>query len=263
MSMMFPGMDPYLEHPQVWPDVHVSFIVYLREHLRPLLGPRYIIAIETRVFVEGPATDHPIIPDAWVRPTRTETRGEPVALLEADPAVEVQVLPLEVEETYLTIRDRQSGQRIVTVLEVVSPTNKYAGPGRESYVARQTEVRRSTAHLIEIDLLRAGPHVVAIPEWAARQHGPYDYLVCVNRAEGLRDRFSLYPRLVRERLPRMRLPLAAPDPDIVLDIQAVLARTYDAGGYAERLNYAAPCVPPLAPEDQVWADTIIHHAGGQ
>ena len=263
MSMMFPGMDPYLEHPQVWPDVHVSFIVYLREHLRPLLEPRYIIAIETRVFVEGPATDHPIIPDAWVRSTRTETRGEPVALLEADPAVEVQVLPLEVEETYLTIRDRQSGQRIVTVLEVVSPTNKYAGPGRESYVAKQTEVRLSTAHLIEIDLLRAGPHVVAIPEWAARQHGPYDSLVCVNRAEGLRDRFSLYPRLVRERLPRMRLPLVAPDPDIVLDIQTVLARTYEAGGYAERLNYAAPCVPPLAPEDQAWADTIICHARDQ
>jgi hypothetical protein len=95
------------------------------------------------------------------------------------------------------------------------------------------------------------------PAWAV------DYLVCVNRAEGLRDRFSLYPRQLRERLPRIRLPLAAPDPDIVLDIQAVLARTYDAGGYAERLNYAAPCIPPLAPEDQAWADTMILHAGEQ
>jgi hypothetical protein len=79
----------------------------------------------------------------------------------------------------------------------------------------------------------------------------------------VRDRFSLYPRLLRERLPRIRLPLAAPDPDIVLNIQAVLARTYDAGGYAERLNYAAPCVSPLTPEDQAWADAIIHQAGGQ
>jgi hypothetical protein len=115
MSMMFPGMDPYLEHPQVWPDVHASFIVYLREHLRPLLGPRYIVAIATRIFVEGPATDHPIIPDAWVRPNSPETLSETVGVLEADPAVEVQVLPLEVEETYLTIRDRQSGQREVLV----------------------------------------------------------------------------------------------------------------------------------------------------
>jgi hypothetical protein len=33
MSMIFPGMDPYLEAPQVWPDVHTRFIVYLGEHL--------------------------------------------------------------------------------------------------------------------------------------------------------------------------------------------------------------------------------------
>lgn len=234
MSMIFPGMDPYLEHPQVWPDVHASLIVYLREYLRPLLLPRYVIAVESRVFVEGPNTDHPIIPDAWVR--------------------------LEIEETYLTIRDRQSQQQIVTVIEVVSPTNKYAGPGRVSYIAKQIEVRKSTVHLIELDLLRTGPHVVAVPEWAARQHGPYDYLVCVNLAGGLRDRFQLYPRRVQERLPRIRLPLATPDPDLVLDVQAVLARTYDASGYVDRLDYTAPCSPPLAPEDQQWADTLIRQA---
>jgi hypothetical protein len=262
MSMIFPGMDPYLEDPQVWPDVHASFIVYLREYLRPLLRPRYVIAIESRVFVEGPDMDHPIIPDAWVRPTRTEMPHDALAMLEADPAVEVQVDPLEVEETYVTIRDRQSGQRVVTVIEIVSPTNKYAGPGRVSYVAKQTEVRRSTAHLVEIDLLRSGPHVVAVPEWAAHRHGPYDYLVCVNPAEGLRDRFHLYPRRVRERLPRIRLPLAAPDPDIVLDVQAVLAHTYEAGGYIERLNYAAACVPPLSPEEQAWADVLIRQVIG-
>jgi Protein of unknown function (DUF4058) len=77
-----------------------------------------------------------------------------------------------------------------------------------------------------------------------------------------RDRFQLYPRRLRERLPRIRLPLVAPDPDIVLDIQAVLAHTYEAGGYAERLNYAIPCVPPLSPEDQTWADSLIRQAMG-
>ncbi len=255
--MMFPGMDPYLENPLIWPDVHASLIVYLREHLRPLLQPRYIVAVESRVFVEGPHTDHPIIPDAWVRPTETDQAQETSALLTADPAVEVRVAPLEVEETYLTIRDRQSQQQVVTVIEIVSPTNKYAGPGRVSYIAKQTEVRKSTSHLIEIDLLRTGPHVLAVPEWAARQHGPYDYLICINLAGGLRDRFQLYPRRIRERLPRIQLPLAVPDPDIVLDVQAVLARTYDASGYAERLNYTTPCVPPLAPEDQRWADSLM------
>jgi hypothetical protein len=253
-------MDPYLEDPQMWPDVHASLIVYLREYLRPLLQPRYVIAIESRVFVEGPNPDDPIIPDAWVRPVEVDRPPETSTLLTADPAIEVRVAPLEVEETYLTIRDRQSQQQIVTVIEVVSPTNKYAGAGRVSYIAKQTEVRKITAHLIEIDLLRIGPHVVAVPEWAARQHGAYDYLVCVNLSGGLRDRFQLYPRRVRERLPRIRLPLAMPDTDIVLDVQAVLARTYDASGYAERMIYTAPCRPPLAPEDQRWADILLRQA---
>jgi hypothetical protein len=263
MPLIFPGMDPYLEHTLVWPDVHASFIVYLREYLLPLLRPRYVVAVESRVFIEGPGLDHPIIPDASIRHTRPEPLQRAVAVLEADPMVEVQVPALEIRETYLTIRDRQAQQRVVTVIELVSPTNKYAGPGRTSYVAKQMEVQHSTAHLVEIDVLRTGPHVLAVPEETARQHGPYDYLVCVNRAVGLREGFQLYPRHLRDRLPRIRLPLAAPDPDVVLDLQAVLARTYEAGGYMERLDYTAPCVPPLSPEDQRWADDLIREALAQ
>ena len=78
--MIFPGMDPYLEDPLVWPDVHARFIVYLSEHLYPLLRPRYVVAVESRVFVEGPGTAHPIIPDAEVRPTRSTLPLATVAL---------------------------------------------------------------------------------------------------------------------------------------------------------------------------------------
>lgn len=257
MPLIFPGMDPYLENALVWPDVHASFIVYLREYLLPLLRPRYVVAVESRVFVEGPGLEHAIIPDAAIRHTRPEPLQAAVAVLEADPMVEVQVPSLEISETYLTIRDRQAQRHVVTVIELVSPTNKYAGPGRTSYVTKQTEVQHSTAHLVEIDLLRTGPYVLAIPEEVARQYGPYDYLVCVNLARGAREGFQLYPRRLRDRLPRIRLPLAAPDPDVVLDLQAVLARTYEAGGYIERLDYTAPCVPPLPPEEQRWADELV------
>jgi Protein of unknown function (DUF4058) len=180
--------------------------------------------------------------------------------VEDDTFVEVQAPEGEVHQPYVALLDRQSGQRVVTVIEVVSPTNKYAGPGRESYVAKQDEVRRSATHLVEIDLLRTGPHVLAVPEWAARRQGPYDYLACVNRAHGLRDRFQLYSRGLRQRLPRVRIPLAGDDPDALLDVQAVLARTYEAGCYRDRLRYDAPCVPPLAPDDQAWADGRIREA---
>jgi hypothetical protein len=258
MTTIFPGMDPYLEDPQIWPGVHAAMVVYIRDHLQPLLRPRYIAAVEERVFVEGP--DRDIIPDLWLKRNCPGEEGATAAVAEADAPVVVQVSPLEVHEAYVTILDRQSGQRVITVIEVVSPTNKFAGPGQVSYLAKQREVLRSETHLVEIDLLRAGPHVLAVAEWAARGRGAYDYLVCVNRAQGARDHYELYPRALRERLPRIRLPLAGGDPDVTLDVQAVLTQTYDSGSYRDRLDYDAPCHPSLAANDQAWATQRIQEA---
>ncbi|MBX6314601.1 MAG: DUF4058 family protein [Isosphaeraceae bacterium] len=255
MSMIFPGMDPYLEHPQLWPGVPSRLVVYIADHLRPLLRPRYIASIEERVYLEGPERE--AIPDVAIRRPRPEPRGRATAVLEADAPVIVRAPILEVHEPYVTILDRASGQRIVTVIEVVSPSNKFAGPGRESYLSKQREVLDSDTHLVEIDLLRAGPHVLAVPQTLARRQGPYDYLICVNRARPPRWDYELYPRRLRDRLPRIRIPLADDDPDIPLDLQAVLAQTYEAGEYRDRLRYDAPCVPPLAPEDQAWAEALL------
>lgn len=260
MSTIFPGMDPYLEDPSVWPGVHRRMVVYLADQLLPRLRPRYIAAVEERVYLEEPQRD--VFPDVWVRRLGAEgDRGGVAVMEETDTAVEVRVPALEVHEPYVAILDRRRGKAVVTVIELVSPSNKYAGPGRDSYLAEQREVRASPAHLVEIDLLRLGPHVVAVSEWAARGRGPYDYLACVNRARELRDWFALHPIRLRDRLPRMRIPLAGDDPDVVLDVQAVLAQTYELGSYRDRIDYASPCVPPLSPEDQAWADELIRRAG--
>src|SRR5437762_6711053 len=152
MAMMFPGMDPYLESPQIWSGVHSRFIVYLADQLKPRLSPRYIAAVEERVFVEGPNRE--VIPDVCLRQTRNERTGNPIAVAEEDAPVLVQASSLELHESYLTILDRQSGQRIVTVIGLTSPTNKYSGPGRVLYVDKQKEVLASDTHLVEIDLLR-------------------------------------------------------------------------------------------------------------
>ncbi len=267
MSMIFPGMDPYLENPLRWPGVHQSFIVYIRDYLRPLLRPRYVAAIEDRVYLEGP--DRDVIPDVWVRqrfaelPARRSTaKSAAVAVLEEDEAPLVFKAPgLEVHESYITILDLDSSQRIVTVIEVVSPTNKYAGPRRVSYETKQREVLASDAHLVEIDLLRFGPHVVAVPQHGAEGlAGTYDYLVSVSRAWDPRDEFEFYPCRLRKKLPRIRIPLAGDDPDVLLDLQAVLAHTYEAGDYDDRIDYRKPCVPPLPPDDQAWADQLIAQA---
>ena len=122
-----------------------------------------------------------VVPDLRVHHHRPEAVPGAITLAERDAPVLVHSPPRDVHETYVAILDRQSGERVVTVIEVLSPTNKYAGPGRTSYLAKQDEILRGPVHLVEIDLLRTGPHVLAVPEYAARREAEYDYLVCVSR----------------------------------------------------------------------------------
>ena len=178
-----------------------------------------------------------------------------------DEPVLVEVPDVEIHEPYIEILDRESEMRVVTVIELVSPSNKYAGPGRDRYVTKQQEVMDSDVHLVEIDLLRYGPHVLAVPESRVAGRFQYDYLISVNRAAGLRNRFEVYPRSVRQPLPWIRVPLAGDDPDVQLNLRAALERAYEAGSYRDRIDYQAPCEPPLPADDQTWADGLIRASG--
>jgi hypothetical protein len=170
-----------------------------------------------------------------------------------DMPVVVELDPLEVHEPYIDILDRQEGMRVVTTIEVVSPTNKSSGAGRNAYLQKQRNTLASETHLIEIDLLRHGQHLLAVPPTRVRENAPYHYLMCVSRATN-RRRFEVYPNVLRDRLPRLRVPLAAPDADVPLDLQAALEYVYEDGDYGLRLRYDQPCVPALSDEDQRWAD---------
>ena len=182
-----------------------------------------------------------------------------MAVLDVDMPELVTVNP-EVHENYVEILDLHEGQKLVTVIELISPTNKLPGVGRDSYVQKQREVLSSDVHLVEIDLPRTGQHVAAVPEHLVRERFTYDYLVSVNRAEGYRDRFQVYPRRLADRLPRIGIPLAAGDADVRLDLPAVLNQAYEAGVYRDRLRYDAPCRPPLSDSDQAWANGLIEQA---
>ncbi|MFN0050735.1 MAG: DUF4058 family protein [Planctomycetales bacterium] len=249
-------MDPYLECRQLWTGVHPKLIVYLAEQLQPLLAPRYVASIEERVYVEAPARQ--FVPDLRIHRTTVPSalpRAASTALLDEPIVVEVPVE--ESRERYIEILDRQSDLRIVTVIEIVSPSNKHSGAARKSYLQKQSEILSSDSHLVEIDLLRTGQHVLAVPEWRARQEGVYDYLVSVNRAHESRTFYELYLRSVREPLPSVRIALSEGDPDVLLDLQAAFRRAWESGGYALRIDYRVPCIPPLSLEDQAWANALI------
>jgi hypothetical protein len=251
MNLPFPGMDPYLEHPTLWPGVHNRLIVACANQLQPRLLPRYLASLEERVFVEGPERD--IIPDVQVR-QRLPAGGIDLAPSPtADMPVVLAIQEVEVHEAYIQILDRYAQMKVVTVIEVVSPSNKSSRSGRRSYMQKQRETLAGDRHLVEIDLLRRGRHVLSIPRYRARDLGEYSYLVCVSRWPN-RQRYELYPRQLRDRLPRVRIPLVSPDPDATLDVQAALEQVYGEGTYMLRLRYDQPCVPALAVADQQWAD---------
>jgi hypothetical protein len=245
-------MDPWLEHPNLWSGVHASLIIYMRDTLQPLLSPRYVAAVEERIYVS--TNDRILVPDLAVRRESAEPKSHSqVAVLEPDDAVILESVEDEIHEPYLEILDLKSKQQVVTVIEIVSPSNKHKGPGRTQYLKKQREVLRSESNLVEIDLLRRGPHILAVPEHEVQGLGVYDYLVCVRRPSGRRQHFSLYPRTVRERLPRIAIPLKPHDPAITLDLQPLLDRTYEAALYEGRLGYDKPCIPRLRPDDEAWA----------
>ncbi len=253
MNYPFPGMDPYLEHAVLWESVHARLIVAIANQLQPRLDPRYIASVEERVFMEGPQRR---IPDVWIQKVAEDTGTPPVVESESDTAVIVEVEDLEIHEGRVEFLDSYNDMRLVALIEVVSPTNKAAGPGRVSYKAKQKETLARDCHLIEIDLLRRGRHVVAIPEWRVKPFQPFDSLCCVSRWPS-RNRFELYPRRLKQRLPRVRIPLADEDADATLDVQAALEQVYSDGRFARRIRYDAQCQPRLSTEDQAWADERI------
>jgi hypothetical protein len=246
MPSPFPGMDPYLEHPAIWRGVHASFITYGRDHLQAQLGESYYVAIDERVYIEEP--DRSIYPDLAVMKQSRRPRGGAKASA-ADRPVVLLVEGTEVKEGFLEIRDVAQGHRVLCVIEVLSPTNKRRGPGRKLYVRKQAEVLASRAHLVEIDFLRGGMPTVALPR---SLQGPDPYRVVVSRATARNER-ELYAFDLRDRLPRVAVPVDAHHADLVLDLPAVMAEVYEKGVYARRLDYSQDPVPPFRAKDASWA----------
>jgi Protein of unknown function (DUF4058) len=251
MDTPLPGMDPYLEHPILWPSVHFRLIAGLADQLAPKILPRYVASVEERVFVE--ILDQDRIPDVWIQKTLEEHRARErhAGTAIATPLV-VEVQQLEIHEHYIEILDRYHDLRVVTVIELISPSNKAAGSGRDSYLAKQREIRKSECYLVEIDLMRRGTHVMSVPESHLGPAKPFDYLTSVNRWPA-RSRFELYPIHLRDPLPTIGIPLAESNTDVPLAIQSALEHAYQAGGYMLRVRYDEPCIPPLSANDQEWA----------
>ena len=160
---------------------------------------------------------------------------------------------------YTAIRGER---RLVTAIEILSPSNKTRGAdGRLTYIRKQRELLESKTHLVEIDLLRGGTFTTAVPrKRAVEEAGSFDYHVCIHRYDQL-GKFSVYPIPLRLRLPKIAIPLSPGDAPVILDLQAVFDRCYDAGPYARLSPYVGRTPePPLRPEDAEWASNCCANA---
>jgi hypothetical protein len=257
-------MDPFLEDPEIYPDFHDGFITYLRESIQLLLPPPYFAPLGRRTWIE--VSERFVGPDVLVARPGTATPE-----IDAGPAVAVASAPRtqplvvhvphdERREPFVEIYvGRGSDRRLVTSIELLSPSNKTPGEhGRDLYVRKQREILDSKVHLVEIDLLRAGEHTTAVPRRRlAKAVGDFEYHVSIHRFDDWED-FLVYTIRLNGPLPEIAIPLLPGDPPVHIDLQAVFQRTYDTGPYRREINYrAAPPGPPLAAEWQSWLRELL------
>lgn len=255
MPSPFPGVDPYLEG-LMGSTVHQQLSSEIARQLAPKLAPKYFTrAAEWFVLDadEGIAvTTAKINPDVSVAQSQGGGLSNQAAVLEA-PLRLTTVMPVKVRQVTIEIRE-VARRRLVTAIEILSPSNKRA-PGRREYLKKRRRLLMSSAHLMEIDLLRRGRRV------PMRQPLPEQpYFVLLSRAEQ-RPVLEVWPISLRERLPLVPVPLLAGDPDVSLDLQAAFETVYDACRFDVSLDYSAAPMTPLPPEDAAWAEQVLKRVG--
>jgi len=258
MPSPFPGMNPYLEHPELWSAVHSRFIVAIADALADMLSQDYRIEIEKRTYWHDETGDDVLIgiPDVSVlskinKSADTNTSVAVAELPSINPTKIFLTAPEEITERYLEIREVKTG-KVITAIEILSPKNKRIGEGKKAYLQKRRRVLQTQTHLIEIDLLRINPSFLY-------HHIPVsDYRILISRSHD-RPSADLYAFSVRDRIPAIPIPLRLNEGEPILDLQTILHQIYQRGRYDLAIDYAQLPQPALSEADQEWARGIINH----
>lgn len=256
MKSPFPGMDPFLE--QHWGDVHTTLIVYMRDAINEQLPDDLQARVEEGISIDSDLFYRTVFPDvrvveqpeqSWAAPARSNTSAV---------VAEPRIIPLPDErptQRHIEIVEPGSGNRVVTAIELLSPANKTGEATRKAYREKQKQYLEGGVNLVEIDLIRAGSFIVAVPE----QLLPWDcrnpYIICVRRANRPTEA-EIVPVSLREPLPNIAIPLRPTDADVVLELQPLLDECYRRGRYGS-IDYRRPLHPSFAEEDQRWIEELL------
>lgn len=258
MPSPFPGMNPYLEHPDRWSTVHNRLIVALADVLTPQLLPKYQVDIEKRVYeLIGANSLFVGRPDVTVQRPRTPALdvSTNIAVSESSAKPVKVMVPMleEVREAYLEIKEAAT-QTVITAIEILSPSNK-RGEGRQKYEQKRQQVLSSRTHLVEIDLLRDGDPLPTLGDG-----GQSRYRILVSRSD-TRPTADLYPFNLSEPIPTFVLPLQPSDEEPTVPLQKLLNEIYERSGYDYFIDYTADPLPPLTEDERVWIDGVLRQRG--
>ena len=250
MASPFPGMDPYLEHPEICEDFHANLAGEIQAQLNPSLVPKYVAVLVPRVSYEEVIigeTYRAVKPDVSVLQVDDKPFGG-TAVAIAPPPLSVAVAE-EVPVRLFTVEIKGvETDALVTAIEILSPVNKRRG--HEAFTAYQRKLRdlhRGEVHLLEIDLLRKGerfPLPVTLPD--------APYFIFLHRAG--ETHVDIWPLELAEPIPVVPVPLLHPDPDVGLDVGLAIKNVYGRAYYQLRIDYNKPPRPALSSKDADWIE---------
>lgn len=250
MNSPFPGMDPYLEHPTLWTDVHNRLIAAMADAIVPEVAPNYYVGLERRAYLLKP-DDIVFIgrPDVSVMRDSADVKTSVAARLDGVMTVDVPMND-EIGEDFLEVHEVKSG-KLVTLIEVLSPTNKVSKDGRDQYLQKRSQIFSTQTNLVEVDLLRGGDSMPVVGRTIST-----DYGILISRGHQ-RPKAQLYGFSVRQPIPKFPLPLLPRESEPVIDLNTILHQLYTRARFDLRLDYTAEPYPPLSEDDRSWANDII------
>lgn len=267
MASPFAGMDPYIESSGLWRNCHANLMIKIQDALADVVPRHYLVRAEERSYllltVEEGKEVREFYPDVRVldRESGAKKRGKrrPRVAAVAQTAVATEQRPMrmtvfveqEVRETFIEVYATEPEHRLVTTIEVLSPTNKEpGGHGWNLYLRKRQAALVCGVHLVEIDLLRGGTRLPMRDPWP---ESPYTLLVARANEEYACD---VWPAYFHLPLPTLPVPLVTPDPDVTLHLQPLIDSFYGRLRYEETIDYGKPLVPPPTPAEERWLKTV-------
>jgi hypothetical protein len=256
-------MDPYIETFGHWEDFHHNLITEIQGAISAVLPQRYVVRAGERSYVALAQLDdgegeHFFLPDVIVpsrhgpAKSKRKTKGPGITVLgqgKTAPIMMRALVKTSHREPYLEIRQVDPEHKLVTGIEVLSPSNKRPGTkGWRLYNRKRLAYLSGYANLVEIDLLRGGRRMPMASPWP---DSPYYLLVCRKKEA---PRCAVWPATFQAPLPPIPVPLAPPDPDLSLALQPLAEAVYARSRYERDIDYRQPLRQPLDAGGAAWLE---------